>query len=345
MKHYSLKGIILLLITASVWGVAFVAQSSGMNHMNAFAFNCIRNIIGVIVLLPLAFYQYYKRNNFHFHATTHAKQTDSHNPGKTLNKPNVHNRNENIETFNLHNTDNIPNTFHLWDIFVKHKDLLIGGLVCGTALCIASNFQQLGIEHSTVGKSAFITTLYIVLVPILGLFMKKKVSLQVWIGVVLAMIGLYLLCMKEEVFVLGTGDIYLLLCALFFTFQIMLVDYYVKKADGLLLSIMQFFVTAILSGICMIFTEIPSIANIIDCAIPLLYAGGISCGVGYTLQIIGQKYVPATVASLIMSLESVIAALAGWLILHEVLSTKELVGCGLVFAAVLLTQIPVKAKN
>ena len=311
MKHYSLKGIILLLITASVWGVAFVAQSSGMNHMNAFAFNCIRNIIGVIVLLPIAF---------------------------------LHNRNENIKKSNLYNTDNIPK-FHLWDIFVKHKDLLIGGLVCGTALCIASNFQQLGIEHSTVGKSAFITTLYIVLVPILGLFMKKKVSLQVWIGVVLAMIGLYLLCMKEEVFVLGTGDIYLLLCALFFTFQIMLVDYYVKKADGLLLSIMQFFVTAILSGICMIFTEIPSIANIIDCAIPLLYAGGISCGVGYTLQIIGQKYVPATVASLIMSLESVIAALAGWLILHEVLSTKELVGCGLVFAAVLLTQIPVKAKN
>lgn len=315
MKHNSLKGIFLLLITASVWGVAFVAQSSGMQYMNAFAFNCIRNLIGVIVLLPLAFYQHYKQKQPPFYANTPNGENISHN------------------------------TFHLSHIFVKQKDLFIGGFICGTALCIASNFQQMGIEHSTVGKSAFITTLYIVFVPIFGLFLKKKVSFQIWFAVLLAMIGFYLLCMKGERFVLGIGDSYLLLCALFFTFQIMLVDYYVTKTNGLLLSIIQFLVTSILSGICMIFTEVPSIADIMDCAIPLLYAGGISCGVGYTLQIIGQKYVPATTASLIMSLESVIATLAGWLILHEVLSAKEFIGCGLVFVAVLLTQLPVKTKN
>ena len=340
MKQDSKKGILLLLITASVWGVAFVAQSFGMEHMNAFAFNCIRNIIAVIVLLPIAFYQHHKQKNTYFDS----KETTLHNTKTNSTLLALHNQNKTMKTSHFHHTDTISNKFHLWDNLAKQKDLFMGGFVCGTALCIASNFQQLGIEHSTVGKSAFITTLYIVLVPIFGLFLKKKVAFQVWIGVILAMIGLYLLCMKEELFVLGIGDSYLLLCAIFFTFQIMLVDYYVTKTDGLLLSIIQFFVTAVLSGICMIFTEIPSIANIMDCAIPLLYAGGISCGVGYTLQIIGQKYVSATIASLIMSLESVIAALAGWVILHEVLSTKELLGCILVFTAIVVTQIPIK-KN
>lgn len=344
MKQTSLKGIFLLLITASVWGVAFVAQSSGLAYMNTFAFNCIRNIIAVLVLLPVAFYQHYKQKNTSVLTDTLSKETTYQNGMQTLHKQNTLNKSENIKTSHLHNFNNSSPILHPKNIFLKYKDLLIGGFVCGTALCIASNFQQLGMEYSTVGKSAFITTLYIVLVPILGLFFKKKVPLQVWFGVLLAMIGLYLLCMKEEAFVLGTGDIYLLLCALFFTLQIMLVDYYVTKVDGLLLSIMQFFVTAVISGIGMIFTEIPSMENIINCLIPLFYAGGISSGVGYTLQIIGQKYVPATIASLIMSLESVIAALAGWLILHEVLSTKELIGCVLVFVAVLLTQIPVKRK-
>lgn len=296
MNKKALLGSFLLLITATVWGVAFVAQSVGMEHLNAFAFNCIRNAIGVIVLLPVL---------------TITRTRQSKGDSKRL----------------------------------FTKDLFLGGLICGVTLCIASNFQQLGIEHSTVGKSAFITTLYIVLVPILGLFFKKKVSLPVWISVLLAIVGLFLLCMKNEVFVLEIGDIYLILCAFFFTLQIMAIDYYVQKADGVALSIMQFFVTAVISGVGMIFTEIPSWSDITASAIPLLYAGAISCGVGYTLQIIAQKHVPATVASLIMSLESVIAALAGWAILHEVLSTKELIGCGLVFAAVILTQLPLGKKS
>lgn len=222
------------------------------------------------------------------------------------------------------------------------KDLFFGGLICGTALCLASNFQQLGIEHSTVGKSAFITTLYIVLVPLLGLFFKKKLSLQVWCGVILAMIGLYLLCMKDEAFVLTTGDIYLLLCAFFFTIQITAVDHYAPKVNCIALSMMQFFVTALLSGIGMIFSGLPTMENIIGALFPLLYAGVLSSGIAYTFQIIGQKHLAPTVASLIMSLESVFATLAGWIVLHEILSTKELIGCGLVFTAVILTQLPTK---
>lgn len=305
MKKQNLLGMLLLLIAATVWGVAFVAQSVGMNHLNAFAFNSIRNAIGVVVLLPVLGIT---------RAVGRKKQLSSTNKKTTVTP-----------------------------LFTR--DLFIGGFVCGTALAIASNFQQLGIEHSTVGKSAFITTLYIILVPIMGLFWRKKVSPQVWISVVLAMIGLFLLCMKNEVFVLEIGDIYLILCAMFFTIQILCVDYYVQRVDGVALSIMQFFVTAALSGVGMLITGLPSWSDILGAAVPLLYAGAISSGVGYTLQIVGQKMLPATVASLIMSLESVIAALAGWIILHEVLSAKELIGCVLVFASIILTQIPMEKKQ
>lgn len=312
MDKNSLKGSLLLFLGAFIWGTTFIAQSVGVNHLNAFAFNCIRNFIGVIALLPVLLWQ-------------------------ICTKPKNMNSVQEIDSSANSLYQNIKEIFS--------KDLLIGGLICGTALCIASNFQQLGIAYSTVGKSAFITALYIVLVPLMGLFFKKKLSIQIWIGVILAMIGLYLLCMKDEVFVLSTGDIYLLLCAFFFTIQITAVDHFAPKVNCVALSMMQFFVTAILSGIGMIFTKIPTWADITAAAIPLLYAGVLSCGIAYTLQIVGQKYLSATVATLIMSLESVFASLAGWLILNELLSTKELIGCGLVFAAVILTQLPAPPKK
>ncbi len=307
MNKNSMKGVSLLLIGSFIWGTTFVAQSMGTNHLNAFSFNCIRNFIGVFALLPVLFWQILT---------------------ETKGKNSVDNKDRNTFVSNLKN------------IFTP--DLFFGGLSCGTALCLASYFQQVGIEHSTVGKSAFITTLYIVMVPLLGLFLKKKLPFQIWIGVVLAMIGLYLLCMKDEAFVLTTGDIYLLLCAFFFTIQIAAVDYYAPKVNCVALSMMQFLVTAILSGVGMLFTELPTFENIWGAIIPLLYAGVLSSGIAYTFQIIGQKHLAPTVASLIMSLESVFATLAGWVILKEVLSTKELIGCGLVFAAVILTQIPTK---
>ena len=311
MHKNPMKGVTLLLIGSFIWGTTFVAQSVGTNHLDAFSFNCIRNLIGVFALIPVLLWQVYTRN-------------ESMNDVQ----------------------DNITCATSLKDRLkaVFNRDLILGGIICGTALCLASNFQQLGIEASTVGKSAFITTLYIVLVPLFGLFFKKKLSLQVWCGVLLAMIGLYLLCMKNEAFVLSLGDIYLLLCAFFFTIQITAIDHFAPKVNCIALSMMQFFVTAVLSGICMVFHELPTLENVLGATIPLLYAGVLSSGVAYTFQIIGQKHLAPAVASLIMSLESVFATLAGWLILKEFLSTKELIGCGLVFTAVLLTQIPVNTK-
>lgn len=312
MYKNPIKGITLLLIGSFIWGTTFVAQSVGTNHLDAFSFNCIRNFIGVFALIPVLLWQVCTKN------------TDVNN----VQEPSSY--------------DNSP-LMALKAVFTK--ELLLGGIICGTALCLASNFQQLGIESSTVGKSAFITTLYIVLVPLLGLFFKKKLPLQIWCGVILAMIGLYLLCMKNEAFVLATGDIYLLLCAFFFTIQITAVDYFAPKVNCIALSMMQFFVTAILSGIGMIFTALPTWENILGAMVPLLYAGVLSSGVAYTFQIIGQKHLAPTIASLIMSLESVFATLAGWVVLKEILSTKEFIGCGLVFAAVILTQLPIQSKK
>ena len=313
MNKNSLKGASLLFIGAFIWGTAFVAQSVGAEHLNAFAFNSIRNFIGTFTLMPVLLWQIFTKK---MHVNIVQESSSCENSLR----------------------------HRIKDIFTR--DLLLGGLICGSALCIASNFQQMGLEQSTVGKSAFITTLYIVFVPLLGLFFKRKLPLQVWISVILATLGLYLLCMKDESFVLSSGDIYLLLSAFFFTIQITAVGHFAPKVNGIALSMMQFLVTAVLSGVGMFLTKIPTWDNIMEAAIPLLYAGAISCGIAYTLQIIGQKYLSSTVASLIMSLESVFAALAGWLILKEVLSTKELIGCGLVFAAVLLTQLPApKAKS
>lgn len=312
MHKNPVKGVTLLVIGSFIWGTTFVAQSMGTNHLDAFSFNCIRNFIGVFALIPVLLWQICTKK----------------------------------EDMNIVQ-DSLSYKFSLAKALkaVFTKDLIIGGIICGTALCLASNFQQMGIESSTVGKSAFITTLYIVLVPLLGLFFKKKLPLQIWCGVILAMIGLYLLCMKNEAFVLEMGDIYLLLCAFFFTIQITAVDYFAPKVNSIALSMMQFFVTAILSGICMIFNELPTWENILGAAIPLLYAGVLSSGIAYTFQIVGQKHLAPTVASLIMSLESVFATLAGWVVLHEILSTKELIGCGLVFAAVILTQLPTKTSH
>ena len=320
MHKNPIKGVSLLLIGSFIWGTTFVAQSMGTDHLDAFSFNCIRNFIGVFALIPVLLWQ-------------------------VCTKKEEMNNVQNIVSCDNSPTPTEKGTFlsELRSVFTR--DLILGGIICGTALCLASNFQQLGIESSTVGKSAFITTLYIVLVPLLGLFFKKKLPFQIWCGVILAMIGLYLLCMKNEAFVLEIGDIYLLLCAFFFTIQITAVDYYAPKVNCIALSMMQFLVTAILSGICMLFNSIPTWNDILGGMIPLLYAGVLSSGVAYTFQIIGQKHLAPTVASLIMSLESVFATLAGWVVLHEILSTKELIGCGLVFAAVILTQLPINTKK
>lgn len=287
MKTGQMRNSLLLLLTAFIWGAAFVAQSVGGEAVGCFTFNGVRSLIGALVLLPVIWLMDAKKKE-------------------------------------------------------DQKTLITGGICCGVMLCIASNFQQFGISFTTVGKAGFITAMYILIVPILGLFMKKKPGLQVWLGVVLAMMGLYLLCMTSESFSLSKGDFLVLICAGFFSLHILIIDYFSPKVDGVRMSCIQFLVCGILSMVMAFIFETPEVSVILSGWLPILYAGVLSCGVAYTLQIVGQKNMDPTVASLILSLESVFSVLAGWLILNQTLSLRELSGCVLMFLAIILAQLPQK---
>lgn len=286
----------LLFLTACIWGSSFVAQSVGMDYIGPYTFNCLRFLIGSLVLLPVIFFSRHRK-----------KDQKDRSKDRTLQK----------------------------------KEMLCGGIVCGVVLCIASTLQQIGIIYTTAGKAGFLTAMYIVLVPVLGLFLKRKAGLQLWISVGLALLGLYLLCMKGA-FSLNGGDVLLILCAVGFSVHIMAVDYFSTKLDGMILSCIQFLVAGLISGIGMLLSEKFDWHMVLLAAKPILYSGVLSCGVGYTLQVIAQKGLNPTVASLLMSLESVVSVIAGFLVLHEVLSSRELLGCVFMFAAVILAQIPVK---
>ena len=227
----------------------------------------------------------------------------------------------------------------------NRKTLLIGGVCCGAALGVASTLQQVGIQYTTVGKAGFVTALYIVIVPILGLFFHKKVSPKLWVSVVIAIVGLYLLCMSGSL-TLQLGDFLVLLCAFCFSVHIMVIDHFSPKVDGVQMSCIQFFVAGILSGVGMLVAEgAPDPHAVLISWMPILYAGVLSSGVAYTLQIIGQKGVNPTIASLVLSLESVISVLAGWVILGQSMSGREILGCVLMFAAIILAQLPDRAKG
>ncbi|WP_312352791.1 DMT family transporter, partial [Aminipila sp.] len=198
-----------------------------------------------------------------------------------------------------------------------------------------------GLMYTTAGKGGFITSLYIVIVPILGLFLKKKVRPVIWCCVAVAAVGLYMLCIKNG-FSIGMGDLLILLCAFGFSIHILVIDYFSPKTDGVKMSCIQFFIVSILSGIVMFAIETPTIANILTSWMPILYSGVLSSGVAYTLQIVAQKDTDPTVASLLLSLESVFAVLSGMVILHEVLSGREIFGCVLMFAAIIVAQLPSK---
>ncbi len=230
------------------------------------------------------------------------------------------------------------------DPAVQRKTLLAGGVCCGIALCVASNLQQFGIKYTTVGKAGFITAMYIVLVPLLGIFLRKTVGLRVWVSVALAVAGLYLLCITEG-FSIGRGDFLVLLCAFVFSLHILIIDYFSPKVDGVKMSCIQFFVCGLLSGVCMLIWEKPQLSAILQAWMPILYAGVLSCGVAYTLQIVGQKGMNPTVASLILSLESVFSVLAGWVVLGQRLSARELTGCLLMFAAITLSNLPQRKQT
>lgn len=293
-----IKSSLILLLTATIWGVAFVAQSVGMEYIGPFTFNAIRCVLGGLVLIPVIL------------VLKKRKETGAENQEKE-----------------------------------DKKTLWTGGIACGVILCIASNLQQFGIMEASVGKSGFFTALYIVMIPVIGIFIGKRPGIKLWFCVALAVVGMYLLCMKDGSFTIERADIMLLLCALAFSFHILVVDYFSPKVGGVKMSCIQFFVCGVLSAVGMLFTETPDISNIQAAWLPLLYAGLLSCGVGYTLQIVGQKGINPVIASLIMSLESVISALAGWVILGQVLSPKEILGCVLMFVAIIITQIPIGNKK
>lgn len=297
MKKMSLKNITMLFLTAFIWGVAFVAQSVGMNYIGPFTFSCVRSILGGIVLIPCIWFL--DRLKMKEEGGTE-KRTMSEKEKKTL---------------------------------------LIGGICCGIALCVASNLQQFGVKYTTVGKAGFITALYIVLVPIFGIFLKKKVGVKVWISVAISVVGLYLLCMTEKLSI-SKGDFLVLLCAIVFSIHILVIDHFSPLVDGVRMSCIQFWITGILSAIPMFLFEKPSLSAIFAAAVPLLYAGVMSSGVAYTLQIVAQKDADPTVASLILSLESVFSVLAGWVVLGQVMSMREICGCVLMFAAIILAQLP-----
>ena len=288
----------MLILTAFIWGTAFVAQSVGMDFLEPFTFNGVRSLIGGIVLLPCIFL--IRRINARSGEAEKAEGT--------------------------------------------RKDLVLGGILCGLLLFAASSLQQIGIVYTTAGKAGFITAFYIVIVPVLGIFLHKRIGWKVWAAVVMALAGLYFLCMTEELTV-GKGDLYIFLCALIFSVHILVIDHFSPRVDGVKMSCIQFFTCGIVSLIPMFAWETPGVDNLLAGWMPLLYAGVLSCGVAYTLQVVGQKNVNPAVASLILSLESCFSVLAGWLILGEKLTMREFAGCVLMFAAIILAQLPESKKE
>lgn len=223
------------------------------------------------------------------------------------------------------------------------KKLWKAGFLCGIALFAAASLQQVGLVHTDAGKAGFLTAMYIVLVPVLGIFLGKKPGKTILLSIALAVIGLYLLSCTD-INGINPGDMMMLGCALAFSFQITLVDHYASLLDGMALNCIQCLVCGICSVPFMLLTETVEFSAILDCSIPLLYAGALSMGVAYSLQIYGQQRLDPTVASLLMGLESVFAVIFGWMILHESLTVTELTGCALVFIAVILSQLPQKDK-
>lgn len=298
MKNTKLKGNLMLLLTAFIWGTSFIAQSIGVNSISPFTFIGIRSLLGGLVLLPVIYIL---------------------DMGKKK-------RNQPVIKFD--------------------KKLLAGGISCGIILCAASTLQTAGMIYTSPGKSGFITALYMVIVPIIGLFMGKKISLPIVAAVIGAVIGMYLLCI-DSAFSINKGDVLTLLCAFIFSAHILVIDYFSPQTDGIKLSCLQFFVCGIAATLIAVIFERPAVAPIIESWIPLCYSGFLSCGVAYTLQVVGQKYTDPTSASILMSLESVFATLStvvlvalGWNLTGGTLSPREIAGCVLMFISIMLVQLP-----
>ncbi len=295
--NQKLKGNSILLITALVWGISFVAQSSGMSYVGPNTFIGLRTLLGGIVLLPVIAV-----------IDGGKKKAGTYRP-------------------------------------TEWKKLLGYGTVCGLCLWVASTLQTYGLADGiTTGESGFITALYIIFVAVFGVFAGQRISAKIICGVLLAMLGMYFLCLFGSGFTLKSGHVITLICAVIFSVHILVIDKFSPRTDGVKLSCTQFFVAGILGCIAMFILEKPEWSAISACWLEIGYAGIMSCGVAYTLQIIGQKYTDPTSASILMSLESVFSALAGWVLLGQSLSLPQIAGCVLMFSAIVLVQLPDKRK-
>ena len=298
MKNPKVRQVVLPLITALIWGSAFVTQSLGAAHLGCFSFNALRAIPAVLVLLVL------------LAAMQRIRPREKHSAE-------------------------------------EKRALLRGGLVCGAFLALAINLQQFGMGTTSAGKAGFITALYIVLVPLAGMFLGKKANKRLFLCVLIAVVGLYFLCFtgSEGAMSFGRGDFLVFLCAFAFTGHILCVDHYVQKVDGIALSCVQFAVMMVLSTVCAFTFETVDFAALGECTFYILYIGILSSAGGYTLQILAQKDGDPTVVSLLLSLESFFAVVCGAIILHERMSGREYLGCALMLTAVLLSQLPEKTAE
>ena len=316
VKTHKLRNTFFLFLTAMIWGAAFVAQSVSMDYIGPFTFICLRSVIGGLFLIPVIIV---------LDGIRRKSQNESANVVSSENT--------------LHNIEMDIEKEEKQRLSWKNKQLIEGGIVCGILLFFANCFQQTGIQYTTVGKAGFITTFYIIIVPLIGLFFKKYCGILTWIGVVIALAGLYFLCITQKL-TIQRGDALILCCSVLYAGQILAIDHYNPFVDGVKMSCIQFLTGGVLGAVFMFLFENPSVAMILSAAGPILYTGIMSTGVGYTLQIVGQKGLNPTVAALILSLESVFSALSGYLFLHQVLTTRELIGCALMFIAIVLAQLP-----
>lgn len=297
-KIFQLRQSAILLLTAVIWGAAFVAQSVGMDYIGPFTLVAIRFLLGALTLVPVVLLQ----NRFVKPGPDHVRRTRD---GRAMSGP----------------------------------TLIRGGILCGTALGLASVLQQIGIGQTTVGKAGFLTAMYIVIVPVYALFLGRGSKPAIWLCVGIALAGIYFLSMPAGKFTLGRGDAMCLSCAFVFAVQITLVDHYTNLVDGIRLAALQFLTASVIGFVLMLLFESPKAGAVLQAAGPLLYLGVLSSGTAYTLQIIGQRGLNPTIASLIMSLESAISLLAGFLILHQTMTSRELAGCVLMGIAIVLAQL------
>lgn len=313
-----LKHIMLLVLGSIIWGAAFVAQSVGAEHVGPLTFLSIRSWLGAFSLVPVIIIMRRRR--------ALSGPDDGGASGQVRQPGEVANGTQGEAVNN--------GASFLGGLAEPVK----GGFVCGTFLFAASLLQQAGIAYTTTAKAGFITALYVVFVPVLSLLIGLKSTWKTWVCMVMGVAGLYLLCMTGGSS-FGRGDLLMLACAFTFSLQIMSVNHFVKRADGLLLAEFEFFFEAVLATFFMLIFEKVTYTGIIAAAPALLYTGLLSSGVGYTLQIIGQEGVNPSLASLVMSLESVFSAISGWLILGQSMSVREILGCLVMFAAIVLSQL------